>query len=103
MSPTNSNINSYINSDLIAFKLNKANNQGQLIKDWWAVYKYEFSYMSQVACDYLLIPALEVNVKRLFNIGRDVLGIQRFLMTRETLKTCIILKDFLWQEEEGQI
>jgi hypothetical protein len=31
--------------------------------------------MAAAARDYLVIPALEVDIERLFNIGRDILGV----------------------------
>ncbi|KAJ6168055.1 HAT dimerization [Penicillium chrysogenum] len=43
--------------------------------------------------DHLAIPAAEVDVERLFNGGRDVLGIRRFSMKGKTLGTLIRLKD----------
>ena len=45
--------------------------------NWWRLHRDEFPQMAAAARDYLGIPALEVAVKRLFNIGRDVLGIRR--------------------------
>ena len=51
--------------------------------------------MAQVARDYLAIPALEVDIKRLFSLGRDILGIRRFSMSIDTLRTLILLKDAL--------
>ena len=71
--------------------------------NWWKANKYEFPSIAQAIRDYLAIPVLEVNVKRLFNIRRDILGVRRFAMAGETLKICIMLKDFLRCQEEGQI
>jgi hypothetical protein len=31
--------------------------------------------MARVACDYLAIPGLEVDVEALFSLGRDIYGI----------------------------
>jgi len=53
-----------------------------------------------VARDYLAILALEVNIKRLFSLRRDILGIRRFLMSIDTLKTLILLKDALNEAEK---
>jgi hypothetical protein len=41
--------------------------------------------MYAVVCDYLLIPGAEVNVERLFNIVREILGFWRILINIETL------------------
>ena len=48
-----------------------------------------------MARDYLAIPALEVDIKRLFSLGRDILGIRRFLISIDTLRTLILLRDAL--------
>jgi hypothetical protein len=48
-----------------------------------------------VARDYLLILGIEVDVKRLFNIARNILGLRRILMSAETLRALILLKDYL--------
>ena len=59
--------------------------------------------MAQAARDYLPIPASEVDVERLFNIGRDVLGVRRFAMSGNTLRTVMMLKDVLRRKETGQL
>jgi len=56
--------------------------------------------MAQVAQDHLAIPAAEVDIERLFNNGRDVLGIRRFSMKGRTLRTLLRLKDARsWKSE----
>ena len=55
--------------------------------------------MAQAAHDYLPIPASEVDVERLFNVGRDV---RRFAMSGNTPRTVMILKDVLRRKESGQ-
>jgi hypothetical protein len=55
--------------------------------------------MAQAAQDYLAIPASEVDVERLFNVGRDILGIGRFSMSGNTLRTIMMLKDALRRQE----
>jgi hypothetical protein len=47
--------------------------------------------MAQAACDYLSVPASEVDIERLFNVRRDILSIQRFSMSGETPRTMILL------------
>jgi hypothetical protein len=59
--------------------------------------------MFQVTRDYLPIPGAEVNVKRLFNIVREILGLRRALMTTETLRALILLKDYIRREVAGQV
>lgn len=61
--------------------------------DWWKVHKKEYPRMAAAARDYLAIPASEVSVERLFNTGRDVLGVRRFSMKGETLRILMLLDD----------
>jgi len=56
--------------------------------------------MFQAVRDYLPIPGSEVDVERLFNTGRDILGIRRFSMTGDILRMMIMLKDNLRLQEE---
>lgn len=49
--------------------------------------------MAAAARDYLAIPASKVSVERLFNKGRDVLGVRRFSMKGETLRILMLLDD----------
>ena len=49
--------------------------------------------MFQVTRDYLPIPGAEVNVERLFNIAREILGLRRTSMSAETLRALVLLKD----------
>ncbi|KAJ9480456.1 hypothetical protein VN97_g13118 [Penicillium thymicola] len=52
----------------------------EFIQNWWKANRLLFSCMAKVAQDHLAIPAAEVDIGRLFNGGRDVLGIRRFSM-----------------------
>ena len=95
-------IDRYLDTPPIAFKLNKADDQTLWTLNWWDGNKYEFPCMAQAARDYLPIPASEVDVERLFNVGRDVLGVRRFAMSGNTLRTVMMLKDMLRRKESGQ-
>ena len=59
--------------------------------------------MTKVAHDYLAIPTLEVDIERLFNNGRDLLGIRRFAISGNTMRTMMLLKDALRVRERGSI
>jgi hypothetical protein len=50
-----------------------------------------------VTRDFLLIPGAKVNVERLFNIARDILGLWRISISIETLRASILLKDYMCQ------
>jgi len=49
--------------------------------------------MAAAARDYLPIPASEVAVERLFNMGRDVLGIRRHSMKADTMRMLMLMND----------
>ena len=59
--------------------------------------------MFTVARDYLPILGAEVDVERLFNIARNILGLRRMSMSAETLRALILLKDYLRRLEVGQV
>ena len=44
-----------------------------------------------------------MDVKRLFNITRNILGLRRILMSAETLRALILLKDYLRRLEVDQV
>ena len=59
--------------------------------------------MYAVARDYLAIPGAEVDVERLFNIGRDLLGLRRVSMKGETIRAIMIVKDYLGRQKLGMV
>jgi len=61
--------------------------------NYWGANQFEFPLMAQAARRYLAIPGSEVDVERLFSIGRDVLGIRRHSLNGETMQLLILLKD----------
>jgi hypothetical protein len=63
------------------------------VLNYWGANQYEFPLIAQAARRYLAIPGSEVDVERLFNVGRDVLGIRRYSMNAETLGPLGLLKD----------
>jgi hypothetical protein len=44
-----------------------------------------------------------VDIERLFNIARDILGLRRMLISLGTLRALILLKDQLCREANGQV
>jgi hypothetical protein len=87
----------------VAFIHNLKETSIQWILRWWSVHKHEYRRMAVVARDYLGIPGAEVDVERLFNIGREILGLRRYSMTGETMRALILLRDYLRREQEGQV
>ena len=70
-------------------------DQTQCILDWWKANESEYHCMAQAARDYLAIPSSEADIERLFSLGRDILGIRRFSMGMDTMRTLVLLKDAL--------
>ena len=60
---------------------------------WWRTHKDEYPRMAAAARDYLAIPAAEVAVERLFNRGRDLLGVRRHSIKGETMRKVMLLRD----------
>jgi hypothetical protein len=59
--------------------------------------------MFAIARDYLPIPGAEVDVKRLFNVARDILGLRQTLLGADTLRALILVKDYLRRKKLGQV
>jgi len=51
--------------------------------------------MTQAACDYLPIPASEVDIEHMFNIEQDILGVRQFSLKEDALRVLIMLKNAL--------
>jgi hypothetical protein len=51
---------------------------------WWEMHAKDFPFLSKVAKDILSAPGSSVCVERLFNCGRDVIGIRRHSLKAET-------------------
>ena len=75
----------------------------QQVLDWWAIHKHEFLLIFVIARDFLPIPGAEVDVERLFNIGRESLGLRRMSMSVKTMRALVLLKDYLRREKQGQV
>ena len=59
--------------------------------------------MFQVTYNYFLIPRVEINIKQLFNITREILGLRRALISIETLRVLNLLKDYIYYEVIRQV
>jgi hypothetical protein len=57
--------------------------------------------MAKAACDYLAIPPLEVDIKRLFSEGRDIISVRRWSLDGDTISILMKLKDQKRREKEG--
>ncbi|KAJ5244686.1 hypothetical protein N7489_004782 [Penicillium chrysogenum] len=80
-----SDIDKYFDTPTVSTGCDISRSQSEFIRNWWKASMLEYSCMAKVAQDHLAIPAAEVDIERLFNGGRDVLGIRRFSMKGKTL------------------
>jgi hAT family C-terminal dimerisation region len=69
------------------------NNDPMWLCKWWHRHRFDYPQMAAAARDYLAIPASEVAVERLFNRGRDVLGIRRQSMNSDSMRMLMLLED----------
>ncbi|KAJ5460928.1 uncharacterized protein N7458_002480 [Penicillium daleae] len=93
-------IDRYFDTPTISIGFETYQSQTEFMRNWWKANRLEFTCMAKVAHDHLAIPAAEVDIERLFNGGRDLLGIRRFSMKGKTLGTLIRLKDAVrWKAE----
>ena len=71
-----SNVDRYFDSPPVSFKPNPTEDQTQWVLNWWEGNKWDYPCIAKAARDYLAVAVSEVDVERLFNVGRDTLGIQ---------------------------
>ena len=96
-------IDRYFNTDVVGFTATTGDQYTQWVLNWWNNNKAEFPCMAAAARDYLAIPSAEVDIKRLFSDGRDILRIRRFALKGSTLRDLMICKDELRRRKIGQI
>jgi hypothetical protein len=88
-------IDTYLDTPCIKYFGPKTIDQSQWVLDWWNANKSQYTCMACVAREFLAIPASEVDCERLFNEGRDLLGIRRYSMSGNTMRTMMLLKGAL--------
>jgi hypothetical protein len=74
---TKNDIDRYFNTPPVKFVLDKKEDQTVWTLNYWLGNKWDFPLMFEVARDYMAIVASEVDIERLFSIGRDMLGVRR--------------------------
>lgn len=67
----------------------------------WRLLQHEYPTLAKMASDILAIPASEVGVERLFNIGRDVCHYRRNRLEGKTIEDIMMVK--LWKRIQGDI
>jgi hypothetical protein len=86
------NIDTYLDTPCVKYFGPKTIDQSQWVLDWWNANKSQYICMACVAREFLAIPASEVDCERLFNEGRDLLGIRRYSISGNTMSTMMLLK-----------
>jgi hypothetical protein len=61
---------------------------------WWHAHREEYPRMASAARTFLAIPASEVQVERMFNAGRDLLGVRRHSMKADTMRMLMLMNDY---------
>ena len=61
---------------------------------WWKANQFQYKQVAKAARDLLAIPIVEVNMKRLFSEGRDVLSIRRIAVDGETMRVTRLIKSY---------
>lgn len=84
-----SDIDRYLDSPVVNWDGDEDPNW---VLKWWQANEKLYPLMSKVARDYLPIPPAEVDVERLFNKGRDLLGLRRHSMLPETMRAVMFAR-----------
>lgn len=92
-SSTACDIDKYLDSEPVDWDMADATNYlPNWILDWWKANSFMYLLMAEAARDLLAVLGSEVDVERLFCGGRDLLGIWRLHMSRETMRMVTLLK-----------
>ncbi|KAL0212225.1 hypothetical protein RCL1_005851 [Eukaryota sp. TZLM3-RCL] len=62
---------------------------------WWKVHQLEFPILSNLARDYLTIPATSVPCERVFSIAGHIKSKKRNSLSDDSLSSLVVLKDWL--------
>jgi hypothetical protein len=76
-------------------------NKGIDVLDWWKIHTKEYPTMSQVARDYLAIPATSTSVERIFSSSRRLISYDRCSLNPETITACMCVKHWIKDERLG--
>jgi hypothetical protein len=85
-------IDRYFEAGVVTIDQWPTNDDSSLLS-WWRTHRDEYPRMAAAARDYLAIPASSVAVERLFNSGRDMLGVRRNSLSAETMRRRVLLRD----------
>jgi hypothetical protein len=96
-----SDIDRYFDNEVVVVNDGVTMERGWLF-EWWRMNQDEFPRMAAAARDYLAIPASEVAVERLFNTGRDLLGLRRHSLSAETMRRLMLLRAVYKRDRAGK-
>jgi hypothetical protein len=82
----------YFKTPVVKHRRTNGEDDLDWILNWWQSHEAEYPIMSQVARDYLAIPASEVDVERLFSISRDLIGLQRHSLSIDPMRAIMMIK-----------
>jgi hypothetical protein len=87
-----SDIDRYFEDDVVSVDESTSQDKNWLLS-WRRAHRKEYPRLAAAARDYLAIPASSVSVERLFNKGRDLLGVRRNSLNGETMRRLMLLRD----------
>ena len=61
---------------------------------WWKVNTSQFPHLSQMARDYLSIPATSVPSEQSFSVGKNLITDKRNCLAGKTIRICMCLKSW---------
>jgi hypothetical protein len=93
-----SDIDRYFEDDIVAIDATVSQSKNWLLS-WWSAHSNEYPRLAAAARDFLAIPASAVSVERLFNKGRDLLGVRRNSLNGATMRRLMLLRDIYITEE----
>jgi hypothetical protein len=62
--------------------------------EWWKINESQFPHLSQMARDYLSIPATSVPSEQSFSVGKNLITDKRNCLAGKTIRVCMSLKSW---------
>ena len=85
--PHGSDLDAYLTSGIVTGQSGSMN----WVLTWWRDHQVEYKNMASVARAVLAIPCGSVSVERLFNGGKDMIGLRRYSLRGETFRILMLL------------
>jgi hypothetical protein len=87
-----SDVDLYFKTPVVKHRRTSSEDDINWVLNWWRSHEAEYPIISQVAWDYLAIPASEVDVERLFSTSRDLIGLRRHSLSIDTMRAIMMIK-----------